>query len=657
MPDPLLTLHLEVALSSGPFDPVTDPDFTDLTDRILAFKMQRGRQDQLDTFETGTVDITLDNTDRMLDPDWDGGLVYRLDGEGLPLCPVRVTVDWDGDNYPLFYGYLGPEGWRQTGAAYGKEATASLFAVDALSLMSSSVDYPIDVWEVLVRALHPDWWIRGDGDDPIVSDGQGIPDRAGTGSSALVVADPGLGIYMGDSIITPQSQNPAMLLESTTALFSPAADVMPDGNENDATILVWFKVGDGATDQELIRQQTFGGDVRWRALLVPGGGGPGTGTVRLDIYDGAGTVISDITVAEPGGGWDDDDPHLLLIRIDGGIETKMWVNGVGASETTDPIDYVRTSDLIIEASENNTWFDEVTYWRRRLDDDEIAAILLATGGGAGPFYGDNFRDRLSHWFAVATAGIVDITIYDSSEWHIGPLDEDLPHWDVGRYGGVPTTLYGALFLTADSHDGALWATRGGSVRVRSITALTADAYTSQYVTPVAHLTDEPSPDPGLLPVRRSKVEFSGTRLDRVVNRSIRYFGVPDNVYAPSTVSMTREDQESIARFGPRAESKTSIVQDWSFQDYLARYQVFSYRQPPVEVEAVTVWPLIDEGAAEFVASRLELERAVQVTHTPPVGDPTVMLLNVQREEWSWVGLDCTVTLNLAASDGSGLMFL
>ena len=67
---------VRVALELGPFDEPGELDWTDLTDRVLAYRDERGRDDVLQPFGAGTAMVTLDNGDRMLDPSNPDGLLF-----------------------------------------------------------------------------------------------------------------------------------------------------------------------------------------------------------------------------------------------------------------------------------------------------------------------------------------------------------------------------------------------------------------------------------------------------------------------------------------------------------------------------------------------------------------------------------------------------
>lgn len=67
-----------------------------------------------------------------------------------------------------------------------------------------------------------------------------------------------------------------------------------------------------------------------------------------------------------------------------------------------------------------------------------------------------------------------------------------------------------------------------------------------------------------------------------------------------------------------------------------------------EVQPVTIYPLVDDGALYFAVLHLELERAVALRWETASGDVAVSTLNIQGESWSWrQGTDLTVELALA----------
>ena len=184
------TLKVEVALEATPlddFEAITA--WTDLSDRVQGFTMKRGRSDQLAQFTTGQATVVLDNSDRALDPQNADGLVPVADGLGLPFCPVRLSVDYKGSNYPLMgRAYLGVEGWPGQRAPHGTAATVTLNVVDATGLFAW-LGMPASYWRAIVGQIVPDWWLPGEVVSPTdTADGYHVNNRSGTGGWATTVA-------------------------------------------------------------------------------------------------------------------------------------------------------------------------------------------------------------------------------------------------------------------------------------------------------------------------------------------------------------------------------------------------------------------------------------------------------------------------------------
>lgn len=121
------------------FSPTTNPAATpvwvDITSRLISWSSQRGRQYELDTIQAGTATVTLDNTDRALDPTNTSGIYYNA-GVGLvPLRRMRLICSFLGGTYSIFAGYV--EGWPQTweGTHY---ATTTVTLTDAFELLANT---------------------------------------------------------------------------------------------------------------------------------------------------------------------------------------------------------------------------------------------------------------------------------------------------------------------------------------------------------------------------------------------------------------------------------------------------------------------------------------------------------------------------------------
>lgn len=75
------------------------PRLFDITDRLLSTSTTRGKSQALDRIDAGTIDITLDNSDRLFDPLYEAGFYY---GQLIPGREVRVSCN----GYPVIYGFI-----------------------------------------------------------------------------------------------------------------------------------------------------------------------------------------------------------------------------------------------------------------------------------------------------------------------------------------------------------------------------------------------------------------------------------------------------------------------------------------------------------------------------------------------------------------------
>jgi hypothetical protein len=75
------------------------PRLFDITDRLLSTSTTRGKSQALDRIDAGTIDITLNNSDRLFDPLYEAGFYY---GQLIPGREVRVSCN----GYPVIYGFI-----------------------------------------------------------------------------------------------------------------------------------------------------------------------------------------------------------------------------------------------------------------------------------------------------------------------------------------------------------------------------------------------------------------------------------------------------------------------------------------------------------------------------------------------------------------------
>lgn len=658
---------VRVALELGPNDEypalLTDPAWTNLTDRVKGYRDRRGRSDVLQPFQPGTAEVTLDNSDRMLDPSNPDGLLFDgADPIGLPLCPVKITQYWNGTEYDKFTGYLGPEGWPGDVSPYGNSGTTTLQVMDALG---HSPGLPQDIWGIMLAALQPDWWMRMDDIQfPVLDDASPVPDSI-TGGHATMQATYGIsrpytdttgygsvgGLGLGD---------PGLRMSGDHFLRTPAAGVMPDGDEASMSFAMWWqaKAEVPAGEVATVLQAIDPGDSTTRFVIYVDGD---DGLAYVETYDAGGTLIDSDTITPfASSRWDQGQGHVVVARYDGGAtELKVWFGGVLA--TVDCASLLYESDLIIGPSPVDVVVDEVAVWRRLLGvSNEVAQMTTVTLYGV--WAGDLWADRLAAWSKAARRST------DDSEWHlpddatqglwglIRPSRRDVENTVSDYSATIPRNLADAYRVTAGYGYGAAWATKGGALRFRTVHALTDPAYAEHYATPVL-FTDEDT-TLGADEYRHAGVQVSGLRIDRVINDvSVNYLysETPPAVGTSSPMTNRRIDQASRDRYGRRELELTSEWCDWVLNAAAADTIIERYAQPCQEVDNLHIDPrgtgADSEALAEWLIVDCELEKACTVTYTPFGADPvTVEGLNIQQIQTDYRDPDdWTVDLVVAQS--------
>lgn len=642
------TLVVRVALAMGPNDEPGAPEsgnWTDLSSRVKGVaRGKRGRSDPLSPFQPGTVSITLDNTDRMLDPLNPDGLVYFGAGNGLPMCPV--TVDWlvNGVEYRKFTGFLGPECWPATTGARGAPGTVELQAMD---LMGYSPDLPSDAWGAYTMASAPDWWLRMDGGFPVVADGSTIPNRSGTGGGAIAVCPSGISRYVNDGSFT--SPLPQVRMAADSSFVSVSADVMPDGDELNLTVSCFFNIygplptGDSVRILSMV--EPGGGNLRWEITVND------AGEAWATTYDAAGAQIATAMVDAPFS-WDQIWTPLI-VRFSSGNNMDVWMGGytlVGGTLTATSTVY--ESDLICGPGDVDMGYDEVTLWRRAWTDDDVAGSVLATGGLAQPWHGDKWLDRLGHWYQATGRSVGPD---QTEQWHMPFGDEDDGLFGIGSGDGVPENLTQAMEITASWSGGSAWVTKRGYWRVRSLDALTHEDYEDEYQITKAIFTDDDAIDLDGGEYRHAGVTPIGSTVDTVINRVEMPFYVrrnPPSDPRSQAFYVAPQDDASVARFGLRSDRVTNASEwwNWATNAAVADKRLARYAWPYAGINTVNLDATGDADLTLWLADTLELEIAVDVAYTPFGGDKvTFEGLNVQAEDWTLTGETLTATLTVARS--------
>lgn len=167
-----VTIEVSVAFDKGAADTVVDGDYTDVSAYVRgSVGIERGRSSELDTFQTGTATITLNNRDRRFDPEYSAGPYY---GKLLPNRHIRVRMTYAGSTSYLFKGYV--SGWPQTWPleAADRDSTVTITCHDAFKLFARTY-LPEDAYKPEILADTPAAWYRlGEANgETIMSDSSG----------------------------------------------------------------------------------------------------------------------------------------------------------------------------------------------------------------------------------------------------------------------------------------------------------------------------------------------------------------------------------------------------------------------------------------------------------------------------------------------------
>jgi hypothetical protein len=134
--------------------------WTDVSADVRACSIKRGRSSELDSFNTGSCQITFANADRKYDPEYASGTYY---GKLTPGRPIRIrATPPSGSATGIFFGFVDQFNQQYTNPT---DATTVVTASDAFKVMNL-ITLP-SYWEYQVREDGPTAWFRfDDGDAP-----------------------------------------------------------------------------------------------------------------------------------------------------------------------------------------------------------------------------------------------------------------------------------------------------------------------------------------------------------------------------------------------------------------------------------------------------------------------------------------------------------
>lgn len=103
--------------------------------------IMRGRADELDSFEAGTMTLVLDNRDRALDP-MNTSATYLSSLK--PRTPIQLRATWNSVEYTLFTGLV--DGWPQAQDVSQRDQTVTVTATDQFVVLAERGFRPGSPW-------------------------------------------------------------------------------------------------------------------------------------------------------------------------------------------------------------------------------------------------------------------------------------------------------------------------------------------------------------------------------------------------------------------------------------------------------------------------------------------------------------------------------
>lgn len=129
--------------------------WTDVSSDVRSCSIKRGRSSELDSFNTGSCQITFANALRNYDPEYASGPYY---GKLTPGRPIRIrATPPSGSATGIFFGFIDQFNQQYTNPT---DATAIVTASDAFKVMNL-ITLP-SYWEYETRADGPTAWFRFD---------------------------------------------------------------------------------------------------------------------------------------------------------------------------------------------------------------------------------------------------------------------------------------------------------------------------------------------------------------------------------------------------------------------------------------------------------------------------------------------------------------
>jgi hypothetical protein len=547
---------------------LTDIVWTDVTDYVREVSTQRGRNNELDEFSTGTCQITLSNGDRRFDPEYSAGPYF---GELTPGRPVRIRGRYAaGSTLDLFFGFI--DDWQQD-YDYSFDSTATVSASDAFKVLNQLTLDSYFNYDTL--QANPTFWIK-------------LDEQAGT-NLALDSSKNGFNFRWVD-------------LAGNPSVSQSASPLLPDSNENvgkfDGTNGLILEtqsnsIGAGSpTNADQTVELVFSTDT-----LANGdygifriGGAERMMAVGLNVTDGVGTVR--VLKGSIGGFFtmglwtstvivNDGLPHHVILPLRGTSYPEQRLPTVdGVAMTNDPGPTI--IDLDLQANPPR---------RRPTSDIALPLTGLSASNFSSPFTGsigpivfhpitftnaqiqERYQIVSGQYLAGQTSSDRVGTILDMASWMSDARDIGTGNSTVQAIRTNGKTVLAALKECEAAEQGRLFIDPSGEVKFIPRQAINT---TTIYNTSQRTYGDAGSELP------YTNIEFAFN--DRLIANRV-------TVSKENGSSFTANDTASQGEYFIRAQTLSDlIVESERFPGDLATAQVATYKQPELRVESLQVNP-------------------------------------------------------------------
>ena len=134
--DSNVDITCEIAFDSNPLD--SSQTYTDVSSFLRGFKITRGRASNLQNFQTGTLQVQLDNSDNRFSPNQSTHYFDSSLGRTKvqPLKRIRIKASYSGTTYTLFVGFV--ESFPVKYGLQGSDSVVNIRAGDLFKLLNNA---------------------------------------------------------------------------------------------------------------------------------------------------------------------------------------------------------------------------------------------------------------------------------------------------------------------------------------------------------------------------------------------------------------------------------------------------------------------------------------------------------------------------------------